>query len=65
MREQKRQRRVIVTGSQKLAYGSTVRSALWAQARIAGALHLLTVVHGDAPGTDQHAHTFCERYPGR
>lgn len=57
-------RRVLVTGARILTDRDAVDEALWAQARLAGGLNQLIVVHGDCPrGADRFAREFCERYP--
>jgi hypothetical protein len=56
-------RRVLVTGSRKLDNEQTVHTALWAQARIAGNLDDITIIHGKNPnGADKWAHTFCQQW---
>ena len=57
-------RRVIVTGSRNLHNPDPVYEALWAQLRIAGSLHNMTVIEGRCPygGADLHAQRFCESY---
>lgn len=65
-------RRVLITGSRHLKEPQPVHDALWAQARLAGGLDKLIVVHGCARGADEQAGTFCiahevieERHPAQ
>jgi hypothetical protein len=53
-------RRVLVTGSRNLSDEQAVHEALWAQARIAGNLDQIIVIHGAAKGADKHARRFCQ-----
>jgi len=55
-------RRVLVTGSRDLTDRTPVWEALLAQAKIAGGLDKITVIHGDACGADAHAKNFCKVY---
>lgn len=55
-------RRVLVTGSRELTDRIPVWEALLAQAKIAGGLTKLTVIHGAARGADTHARDFCRAY---
>jgi len=55
-------RRVLVTGSRDLTDRTPVWEALMAQAKIAGGLTKITVIHGDACGADAHAKNFCKVY---
>lgn len=56
-------RRVLVTGSRDLDDEATVFEALWHQARVAGGLDKLTVIHGAAAGADSIAAEWCKSWP--
>jgi hypothetical protein len=56
-------RRVLVTGSRDLDQKGIVYEALWHQARVAGGLNNLTVIHGAANGADSIASEWCKDWP--
>lgn len=56
-------RRVLITGSRDLTDRNIVYEALRVQAKIAGELDRLTVIHGDARGADTLAHQWCMHFP--